>query len=544
MPISEISIAQIFMKRHFNISESSMKWFIIIISLPALFINLGLFPLISDEPTRGAVTLEMIFSGNFIQPTIGGELYFNKPPLFNWLQVLFINLAGSMDEWVFRLPSVLSVIALSLLTYSFTKKQLGNYALVAALGFLTAGRVLFWDSFMGLIDLTYSLVTFGSFAWMIHYNSKSKYLLFFLGSYLLAGLGFLLKGIPSVAFQVLSVTALLIYDRKVRSLFSWKHLAGIAVFLLIVGSYYLTYARQYPLFQAFETLITQSNRFQTKSGEFANWFLHLVSFPFNILLEFAPVTILSLLLLNKQVWIGTFNHRFYRYLLLIFLVNILIYWFSADMRSRYLFMFIPIVSIILVKAYSVAADINLKIYRVFQNVLLVSTFLVVLSLLVYPVWNETRNFQGVILICTLLFLIGLGLTLIAYYNRKFVLLSLFGVLLLARIGFNLYNLPARLNSFPDLSYKQGEIKAARQTIGQPLYILSNTDINHDAIFYISRERGNKLERTYELQSPDSFYLVDHENLSTFAWNENSYKVVDSFKIKLNESTIFLVKKLK
>ena len=56
--------------------------------LPALFINLGLMPFILDEGTRADVSMEMALIGNYIAPTINGEFYYNKPPLFNWLQML------------------------------------------------------------------------------------------------------------------------------------------------------------------------------------------------------------------------------------------------------------------------------------------------------------------------------------------------------------------------------------------------------------------------------------------------------------------------
>ncbi|WP_367328714.1 ArnT family glycosyltransferase, partial [Lentimicrobium sp.] len=80
---------------------------IIILLLPlALFTNLGLMPLISDEPTRAVVTLEMILSGNFITPTINGDFYYNKPPLFNWILAGFVKVAGVENEFIFRLPTV------------------------------------------------------------------------------------------------------------------------------------------------------------------------------------------------------------------------------------------------------------------------------------------------------------------------------------------------------------------------------------------------------------------------------------------------------
>ena len=57
---------------------------LLFLAIPPFFINLGLLPLFADEPTRANVALEMILSGNYSVPTIGGEYYYNKPPVYNY----------------------------------------------------------------------------------------------------------------------------------------------------------------------------------------------------------------------------------------------------------------------------------------------------------------------------------------------------------------------------------------------------------------------------------------------------------------------------
>lgn len=80
-----------------------------ILFFPAMLINLGITPLLADEPTRALVALEMMFSENFITPTINGDYYYNKPPLYNWLLVFLFKLTGSTSEFVVRLPTVISI---------------------------------------------------------------------------------------------------------------------------------------------------------------------------------------------------------------------------------------------------------------------------------------------------------------------------------------------------------------------------------------------------------------------------------------------------
>ncbi|MDV7402029.1 glycosyltransferase family 39 protein, partial [Arthrospira platensis SPKY1] len=73
---------------------------------PALLINLGLMTLIDDEALRAWVALEMQLSDNYIVPTVHGDFYYKKPPLYNWLLLGVFWLTGSMEEWAIRLPTV------------------------------------------------------------------------------------------------------------------------------------------------------------------------------------------------------------------------------------------------------------------------------------------------------------------------------------------------------------------------------------------------------------------------------------------------------
>lgn len=518
----------------------TLQIFIILICIPALFLNLGLLPLISDEPTRGIVTLEMLISGDYIHPTINGELYYNKPPLFNWIQSAFITICGSTDERIFRLPAVVSLIVFCVIIYFSSKKYLGEYAFIAAIGFLISGRILFWDSFMGLIDISYSIVVYTSFMWMIHFHRKEKYLLFFIGSYLLTSVGFLMKGLPSIAFQFLSFVAILVFDHKEKVIFTRKHFAGIMIFITIVGGYYVLYSFDHPVEKLIHRLFDESNRLQSSTGKPSNWWWHLVEFPFKYLYEFAPMSIFIFLLLNKEIRKRTFEEQYFRFLALLFVVNIVIYWLSADMRSRYLFMLVPLMTIISVKAYTISENTNSSLHQAIKYVIIASSFMVTVSLMIYPFWYETKNFKNVLLICSVLISVSLIIWILSIFNQKMILLSLITSLLLVRIAFNLFNLPARNNSYPDRHYKEGEIKAAVISAGHPLYILADTPVNHDLTFYITRERGEILSRTSLLSQPDAFYITNEENLNIFAKNSKNFRVHHIFRIKLDETRLFLV----
>ncbi len=517
---------------------------IILLLLPvALFTNLGLMPLISDEPTRAVVTLEMILSGNYITPTINGEFYYNKPPLFNWILAGFIKLTGSQNEFIFRLPTVISLILLGLAVYLFSHRELGKRnALIPALMIITSARILFWDSFQGLIDLTYSLVTFTGFVLLYHLSQRRRWLLMFVTTYALAAAGYLMKGLPSIAFQGISVVVWLIYDRNFRKLFSWQHFAGIGVFLLITGSYYYAYLQTNTLDDVFSTLFDQSNRLTDKDDTFLNWAAHLFTFPFEMIYEFAPWTVLLLLLFSRKVRQALVADKFTMFSILIFSANIIIYWVSADMRPRYLFMLFPLVFVVLTKALLIARPYKLKPAAAAGTIFTILAWAGAASLLYYLFWNETSHLPGVWFVIPMLLFIAVTAAILMRKHESQRIFLLVIVLLTVRIAFSMFNLQARYNSYPDAGYREGEIVAGQLIGDTPVYVLGDTPFNHDASYYTGRECGQIIRRIAEPAFPEACYIADEKNLATFADRLEGYETIHTFTIKLYETRLLLLKK--
>jgi 4-amino-4-deoxy-L-arabinose transferase-like glycosyltransferase len=69
-----------------------------------------------DEARDGLVARDMVESGHWLIPHIGGRVYPYKPPLFHWLVALISP--GGVTEWSLRLPSVLAAGATVALTFT------------------------------------------------------------------------------------------------------------------------------------------------------------------------------------------------------------------------------------------------------------------------------------------------------------------------------------------------------------------------------------------------------------------------------------------
>jgi 4-amino-4-deoxy-L-arabinose transferase-like glycosyltransferase len=81
-----------------------------------LLFRLGRPPLVGpDEPRYARVAVEMHRRGDWVRPTLGGEPWLEKPPLYYWMAGAAFSALGE-NETAARLPSVLAAVALAGLT--------------------------------------------------------------------------------------------------------------------------------------------------------------------------------------------------------------------------------------------------------------------------------------------------------------------------------------------------------------------------------------------------------------------------------------------
>ena len=127
----------VLIKKHF-------WWVFFLILTFALFSHLDYLPLKFEEPRRGVVALEMEMSGNYLTPTINGEYYYNKPPIYNWILVGLFKVFNSCEDWVLRIPTVLSFLLIAFINYKVVRKKLGDQvAVLSSLFFITSTDLLF-----------------------------------------------------------------------------------------------------------------------------------------------------------------------------------------------------------------------------------------------------------------------------------------------------------------------------------------------------------------------------------------------------------------
>ncbi|MBN1145124.1 MAG: hypothetical protein JXA72_11915 [Bacteroidales bacterium] len=464
----------------------------VFIALPALLIHLGVLPLIGDESIRALVTLEMILSGDFFTPTLNGIPYFNKPPLFNWILSGFYLISGRNDELITRLPTIFALFAYCFTIYFWIKKELGSHTgILATMMFLTCGRILFWDSFLGLIDLTYSWLVFMNFMITWYYIRKQKFTTLYLLTYFILAVAFLLKGLPSLVFQAITLLAAFTLERKFIRLFSWKHLAGIGIFIATTGTYYVSYAYRNPdlIDHLLLRLITESTDKSAIGATVMKTILHFLIFPFEVLYHFLPWTLFALFLFHGKILSKALKNNFIRYCVVIFLSNIIIYWTSPITYPRYLLMLMPlffVVVLYMARMHTLAGTVHFRIVKV-----LLFTMMAILMLSSYllPAFSAKNLPVEQVYLKSFLILLAGGLVMMfPFMTKKANLIFSFGLMLLiSRISFNLFLIPYRQSESWADKCRSDAITIAHLTKNSQLYCLTDTIMIPNA-YYLTRER--------------------------------------------------------
>lgn len=80
---------------------------------------------IPDEGRYAGVAWEMLRSGDWLVPTLNGDPFFHKPPLFYWITAASMDLLGA-GVWSARLASILAATAATAGLFAFVRRWAGR----------------------------------------------------------------------------------------------------------------------------------------------------------------------------------------------------------------------------------------------------------------------------------------------------------------------------------------------------------------------------------------------------------------------------------
>ncbi|HTC46222.1 MAG TPA: glycosyltransferase family 39 protein [Candidatus Aquilonibacter sp.] len=219
------------------------------------FYGLNQFGLIgADEPRYAQVAREMLARHDWITPTLGGQPWLEKPPLYYWQAMLAYSVFGAND-WAARLPSAIDATFLVLAMYFFLRRFRPGFELDGALIAASCAGVTGYARAASTDMALAAAFSMGMLAWWAWRESGKKIDLSMF--YLFIALGMLAKG--PVA-PLLSFLAILLYAtavRKLQLILKTLWLPGMILWCAIALPWYAAVQMRNPAF--FHEFIIEHN---------------------------------------------------------------------------------------------------------------------------------------------------------------------------------------------------------------------------------------------------------------------------------------------
>ncbi|MDP2600971.1 MAG: glycosyltransferase family 39 protein [Deltaproteobacteria bacterium] len=190
------------------------------------------------EPRYAEIARVMFMKGEWIVPTVNGDLYTDKPILFFWLVLIFSKLAGSVNEWTVRLPAVLGALGAVLTTYKLGKDFFGpKIGFMAAVVLATSVRVIL-EARWAHVDMLFTFLfllsmLFAARAVLVKENRNEM-----IAAYVFMALAVLTKGLIGVVLPALVLMTFVVVRRDWRLLAKARLPLGIPLFLLVAAPWF------------------------------------------------------------------------------------------------------------------------------------------------------------------------------------------------------------------------------------------------------------------------------------------------------------------
>jgi 4-amino-4-deoxy-L-arabinose transferase-like glycosyltransferase len=205
-----------------------------VIYLPAL----GSIAIKGEEGRRILPAIAMLQTGNYVVPEVGGNPYFRKPPLVNWLVAASFRIFGMRNEWTARLPSAVLVLAVAVAFVTVARTSLGpRGSIVAALIWMTNIGMIEKGRLIEIEALYISLCGLAIIFWLSFFVRRKSPWLIWVPASIFLGLGLLAKGPIHLIFFYAVVFAVLWHVKEWRLLIHPAHFAGLTIMLGIFAAW-------------------------------------------------------------------------------------------------------------------------------------------------------------------------------------------------------------------------------------------------------------------------------------------------------------------
>jgi len=223
-----------------------------VLALLLFFGGLGSYPLLEpDEGRYAEIPREMLERGDFVTPRLNGVLYFEKPPLYYWLNAAALSLPGR-PEVVCRLFSALFGLAGVGLAWLLGRSIGGPR--VAWTAAIVLGSSPLWAALSraNIIDMAMAFFLSATLTcfWLAQEKERGERgeRMLWYGMFAAAALATLTKGLIGFLIPGAVIFFYLLFARRWRLLLRVPWIGGVALFLLIAAPWHVLAARRNPDF--------------------------------------------------------------------------------------------------------------------------------------------------------------------------------------------------------------------------------------------------------------------------------------------------------
>ena len=200
-------------------------------------VHLGSFALLDSDETRYAdMARDMYNSKDFITLYLDGKIFWDKPPLYFWLENLSFFCFGAVNELSVRMPAVLCAFSILAAVFFTVKKALTTKgAFISTLILMTSVEFVVFSK-ISLLDMVLAAnitiaVCSGLLTYFVREENKKYFWWLF---YIFSGFGILAKGIPAVVIPWGTMFFIGLWRKNLREFFKKEYFGiGIILFLLI-----------------------------------------------------------------------------------------------------------------------------------------------------------------------------------------------------------------------------------------------------------------------------------------------------------------------
>ncbi|MGA7800732.1 MAG: glycosyltransferase family 39 protein [Gammaproteobacteria bacterium] len=294
-----------------------------------------------DEGRYSEIPREMVLTGDYVTPHLDGVKYFEKPPLFYWLQAASIEVFG-IHQWNLRLwPALFSIFG-CLLVYGAGRQMFGRRAGLLSAAVLATSLLYYFLGRAIILDMAVSILMAAAMLMFLlgvrgpPGPTRRNYLWAF---YVLMALATLTKGLIGIALPGMVIVAWIAVLNEWRLLRNIHLPSGLLIYFAVATPWHVLVSIANPEFPYFYFIQQQFLRYLTMTAHRyqPNWFFIPI-----LLLGMVPWTVFLFQALWKGLPASWARRHENRETLFLVLWAVLIFVFFSLSKSKLVPYILPI----------------------------------------------------------------------------------------------------------------------------------------------------------------------------------------------------------